>query len=327
MRTKNAVSKSYLSDANHLSQICNNGLFGGASVIQPEKLRELDTGQLTLLGGNPKALKVLEKYRDILRIYEDQFLLLVIGVENQSDINYCMPLRHLMYDVMEYENQRLMIEKRHKENRDLSGAEFTSGFSKDDRLIPVISLTVYWGTSPWDGPENLHDMLDIPPSLLHYKDKIGNYKINLLEVCSIEDLEQYTGELKALLGFVKYQKDRAALQKFIKANEAMFQELSRETARAIAVLGNAKEVDKYLNRKDKNEEAVNMCEALQEMIWEGEKVGEARAKLMGIKAMIADNLDEGISELRIVEKLQKHFSIDQTEAQEHLRLYHEQEDI
>lgn len=70
-----------------------------------------------------------------------------------------------------------------------------------------------------------------------------------------------------------------------------------------------------------------MCEALQEMIWEGEKVGEARAKLMGIKAMIADNLDEGISEFRIVEKLQKHFSIDQAEAREHLRLYREQENI
>lgn len=118
---------------------------------------------------------------------------------------------------------------------------------------------------------------------------------------------------------------------FIKANEVVFQELSRETARAMAVLGNAKEVDKYLKRRDKKGETVNMCEALQEMIWEGEKVGEARgearAKLMGIKAMIADNLDEGISESRIVEKLQKHFSIDQAEAREHLRLYREQENI
>lgn len=70
MRTKNAVSKSYLSDS--------------------------------------ETVKVLEKYRDILRMYEDKFLLLVIGVENQSDTNYCMPLRHMMYDVMKYEHQRVI---------------------------------------------------------------------------------------------------------------------------------------------------------------------------------------------------------------------------
>ena len=93
MRAKNAISKMYLGDAARLAQICNNGLFGGAGLIQPEKLRELDAGELKLMGFDPKALKVLEKYRDILRMYEDQFLLLVIGVENQDNVNYCMPLR------------------------------------------------------------------------------------------------------------------------------------------------------------------------------------------------------------------------------------------
>ena len=122
MRTKNAVSKSYLSDPERLSQLCNNGLFGGEPFIQPEKLRELDTGELKLAGVAPNTQNVLEKYRDILRIYEDQFLLLVVGVENQSDINYCMPLRHMMYDTLKYEKQRAEIEKRHRKQKDLKGS-------------------------------------------------------------------------------------------------------------------------------------------------------------------------------------------------------------
>lgn len=129
------------------------------------------------------------------------------------------------------------------------GAEFTSGFSKDDRLIPVITLAVYWGTEPWDGPRNLHEMLDIPRELLHYKDKIGNYGINLLEVQSIENLEQYSGE----------------------------------------------------------------------------RIGEARGKLMGINAMITDNLEEGAAECRIVEKLKKHFSLTEKDAMEYLRRYQERQ--
>lgn len=320
MRAKNAISKIYLGDAARLAQICNNGLFGGAEMIQPEKLRELDAGELKLMGFDPKALKVLEKYRDILRMYEDRFLLLVIGVENQDNVNYCMPLRHMMYDAIKYENQRAAIEKGHREKKDLKGAEFTSGFSKTDRLIPVITLAVYWGSEPWDGPKNLHEMLDIPPELLHYKDRIGNYGINLLEVRSIDNLDQYTGELKALLGFVKYQKDKAALAEFIKENEDIFQELSRETVQAIAVLGNAKEVETYLNRSDQEKEAVNMCDALRDMI----RDGETRAKVMGINAMIADNLEEGTTELRIAGKLQKHFSLTEEEAMEYIHLYQKQ---
>lgn len=325
MRAKNAVSKLYLGDASRLAQICNNGLFGGTKVICPEKLRELDAGELSLIGISPKDLNVLEKYRDILRIYEDRFLVLVIGLENQDEVNYCMPLRHMMYDAMKYESQRNVIEKRHREKKDLRGAEFISGFSKNDRLIPVITLAVYWGTEPWDGPKNLHEMLDIPPELIHYKNRIGNYGINLLEIRSIEDLNQYNGELKALLGFVKYQKDKIALAEFVKENETVFQKLSRETVQAISVLGNAKEVEAYLCQTDKEEEAVNMCEALQEMIRDGERIGEAKARLMGINAMIADNLEEGIAELRIAEKLKKHFLLTDEEAADYLRLYREQQ--
>ena len=237
-------------------------------------------------------------------------------------------IRHMMYDAIKYENQRAAIEKGHKEKKDLKGAEFTSGFAKTDRLIPVITLVVYWGSEPWDGPKNLHEMLDIPPELLHYKDRIGNYGINLLEVRSIDNLDQYTGELKALLGFMKYQKDKVALAEFVKENEDIFQELSRETVQAIAVLGNAKEVETYLNRSDQEKEAVNMCDALRDMIRDGERIGEVRgetrAKVMGINAMIADNLEEGTAELRIAGKLQKHFSLTEEEAMEYIRLYQKQ---
>ena len=69
-------------------------------------------------------------------------------------------------------------------------------------FLPVI----YLGDIPWDGAKNLHELLDIPPELAQYKDKILDYRINLLEIRSIEDLEHYHGELKAFLGFLKYGK-------------------------------------------------------------------------------------------------------------------------
>lgn len=171
MRNKNAVSKSYLSDSQRFAQICNNQLFGSRRVIEPERLRELDTGELAIIGDRAPALEVLEKYM--------------------------------------------------------------SGMAKTDRLMPVITLTVYWGKEAWDGAKSLYEMLDIPPVLSQYKDIINDYRMNLLEVHSMENLEAYSGELKALFGFVRYQKDKTALKQFVSENEDIFQSLTPETIRAI----------------------------------------------------------------------------------------------
>ena len=36
-----------------------------------------------------------------------------------------------------------------------------SGFAKEDKLVPVITLTIYWNTGIWDGARSLHEMLDV----------------------------------------------------------------------------------------------------------------------------------------------------------------------
>ena len=48
----------------------------------------------------------------------------------------------------------------------------------------------------------------------------------------------------------------------------------------------------------------------EEGIEKGINEGIKKGKMEGIKAMIQDNLEEGVSEKRIVEKLQRHFSLD-----------------
>ena len=51
-------------------------------------------------------------------------------------------------------------------------------FTKEDKLIPVITITVYLGTKEWDGPRKLSDMFgDVDEELLPF---IPDYRINLL---------------------------------------------------------------------------------------------------------------------------------------------------
>ena len=347
MGIKNTISKNYLSDNGRFAQICNNGLFGGNHIIQPEKLRDLDPQELALLENAPeeayrnnRSIQPMEKYRDILKLYEEKTILIICGIENQSQIHYAMPLRHLLYDALEYESQRAEIEKNHRKQKDLSGSEFLSGFAKKDRLIPVLTLCVYWGEQEWDGPRNLSEMLDIPPNFLQYKDKIADYPLNLLEVCRIPDLDQYQGELKALLVFVRHQKDKQALQQFITENQKIFQHIGRETLHAISILGNARNLEDDLIRKqaDQTEEELDMCQALKKWMEDERAEGHAAglseghaaglseghaAGLLegGIRTLIEDNLEEGIPRSRILEKLQKRFGLAAAQAEEYFRKY------
>ena len=92
-----------------------------------------------------------------------------------------MPLRQLLYDALRYESQRREFVKKHRQEADLNREQFISGFSPQDRLIPIMNIVVDWGAEPWDGPLSLHEILDIGPELEEYKDRINDYRINLLD--------------------------------------------------------------------------------------------------------------------------------------------------
>lgn len=299
MGIKNAVSKSYLQDKGRFAQIWNNHGFQGEQVIRPENLRELDPEELVVRGKKMPDVGFLEKYRDILKVYEDRVILMLLGIENQDEIHYAMPLRQMLYDVLRYEEQRGRIERQHREKKDLKGEAFLSGMAREDRLLPIVSMVVYWGVDSWNGAKSLHEMLDIPPLMAQYKGIINDYRMNLLEVNALENLDAYSGELKALLGFVKYQKDKASLKSFVEANEEIFREVSPETVRAISVLGNARELESYISADDaKEKEEIDMCQALQEMIMDGKVEGKAEGKAEAVLELLSD-LGEVPEELRV----------------------------
>lgn len=310
MGAENAVTKQYLSEPERFAEVFNNEVFQGKQMIQADKLTELDPGELAAVVETHKELKFLERYRDCMKVYDDKVFLALLGIENQQFVDYSMPVRALFYDALNFENQRKVIMKEHGKNQDIKGDEYLGRFGKEDRLIPVITLIVYWGTKPWDGARSLHEILDISEDLSQYKDKIVNYQLNLLEVHSMNNLEQYSGGLKALLGFVKYQKDKAGLVEFISQNEDVFRKIDIETSQAIRVLTNTKELDTILTRQEEGKEEIDMCQALEEL--------KAEIQEEGIKAFILDNLEENKSREQIVLKLEKFFSLSEDMANQYM---------
>ncbi|MDO4289251.1 MAG: Rpn family recombination-promoting nuclease/putative transposase, partial [Eubacterium sp.] len=167
----------------------------------------------------------------------------------------------------------------HRRQRDLTPKEWLSQFSKTDKLIPVVTLVVYYGLEPWDGPRDLRDMF---ATVSPFKELAGNYPMHLIEVNAIKNLEAYDNDLMALFAFVKYQKDPKSLEALIVAHRQYFSGVSKETYATIRNVVDMRDMEAYV-KYESEEGKINMCEALREIKKESEKRGIKIGREDGIK--------------------------------------------
>ena len=301
MSDKDAVSKKYLQDNARFADLFNFYLYGGRQVIQPDQLKPLDTTAITLPYGQDGKASPLQKQRDLIKIVsaksDEDCAYLLLAVELQSELHYAMPVRNMLYDAIQYTEQIETIAKAHRSHKDRAEniGEFLSGFYKADKLLPVITLTLYLGAGQWDAPKSLHEMLTVKDeSLLKY---IPDYKLNLITPADINDdeLGAFHTELGTVLEFIKYSKDKKRIKQ-IAMDKTKFGNLPIDAAEMITTFGDFSV--NYETRK----ETVNMCKAVEdwaeELLTEGEAKGRAEGRIEGkeegIITTLADLVKNGI---------------------------------
>lgn len=152
----------------------------------------------------------------------------------------------------------------------ISSGEFLSGFWDEDRLIPSITVTVYFGEEEWTGPTSLSDMMEVKdPRVLAC---LNDYKLHLIAPARMSDEEimKFQSSLREVLLFIKYSKDKESLDRILKENEERFKEVERRAVDVIEVITHSGL--KY----EENERSVNMCQAIREMREESELKGELK---------------------------------------------------
>ena len=154
-----------------------------------------------------------------------------------------------------------------------SSAEYLSGFHKSDRVWPVITLVLYFGSDPWDGPRDLHSMMRTRPEFLRFA---PNDQINLIAPNEMSDdaLESFTSELRIALKYIKYERNKDRLQQVMREDDA-FQHASRDTVDL------QNEVTGSRLRYNEREETVDMCLAIEELCNEREARGRAEGRTEG----------------------------------------------
>ena len=271
MGMTDTVTKEYMRGNKVFADAFNYLIYGGEQVVKPALLQELDTTEIAI----PFALdeeestteEAVQKYLEVMKstvIMQDSkasYILLV--VENQTDIHYAMPVRNIIYDALQYGKQVSEVAKKHKNQSDgkrHNRGEYLSGFYKEDRIRPVITLVIHFGADEWDGPLSLYEMMDLEDEkLLEF---VQDYRIFLIDPYKLthDDLEKFSSSLGDVLGYIKYSKDKNALSKFLNDSQVMI--IDNDAARVIRDITNTP-----IYVPDGKGE-IDMCKAVKDMIYE-----------------------------------------------------------
>ena len=297
-----------LSDDKRYADLINGLLFAGEQRIQESDLQEVDSQSFLKRWSRKKSERYRPLRRDLIKKSAFGVNFALIGVENQERVHYLMPLRTLEYDAAEYGKQAARIRKQVKQLKKKETAEFLSGFSKEDKLYPCITIVLYYGDD-WDGAKSLHDVIDftgIPEELKKY---VNDYPLHIFNVTKLENVDVFRTDLKQIFSFLKYAKDKSKLKELISSDPA-YQELDEEAYDMIAACTHAVRLIS-INKTYRKDGKVDMCQALEEMLAdereEGREEGREETLLIIIRKkidknmtldMIADDLEEDIEVLR-----------------------------
>lgn len=104
MGQNDEISRRFWADNARFADILNAGVFHGKQVIKGSQLHSKDTYAGGLFGKLKKKVQIYG-YRDVFKIADFGVNFALIGIENQQEIHYAMPLKVWKYDFLGYEEQ------------------------------------------------------------------------------------------------------------------------------------------------------------------------------------------------------------------------------
>ena len=271
-----------MSDNEVFVDVFNQFLFHGERVLTSDTLTPVDTSAFAVLYGETGTDTSVQRFRDVLKLgiakKNRTVVYFLLGIENQSEIHFAMPVRNMLYDALAYTEQVEATAKRHRleqMNQQVSSAEYLSGFYRDDRLVPVVTLVVYFGSDVWDAPKSLHEMLECKDEkVLSF---VADYRLNLIAPAQMseEEISRFTTSFREVMLFIKYSTDKRRLSKLVEEDDA-FRKVDRKAARVISSVTGSD------LKFDEKEEAIDMCLAIDGIREDARKEGLSQGLKEGL---------------------------------------------
>ena len=255
------VLKDFLRRVENFMDLINAILFQGRALIDKNSLVLCDANGTTHFAFEDVVIGI-GKQRDVLMRCTVNGIPILIGLENQSTIDYSMPFRVMLYDMITY-HQQFMNQDRDKR--------------KSFHPIPVLTLVLYSGDKTWHQPYSLVDRMEVPEEL---KGLVNDWKGNIYDIKDINTKWLKNSSVKRVIEAVqkiyRWDKNVESLNDLV---------LSKEEAIVVAVMTNTKEL--IMKLEEEESEEIRMCEVFdsfvrereQQGIVQGIKQGELQAKV------------------------------------------------
>lgn len=274
MPSPDVALKDFFKDNHVFASLFNGYFFNNEEVVCAEDLEQDDsayTNVITINEGKTKKHKIekINKYRDIVR-RTNIGNLVILGIENQNNIHYAMPIRKMLYDVLSYTKELSAILDT-LEKSSWTTDEFLSRTKNGTKITPVITVVFYTGEAPWDGPRSLHEMMNIDERI---KSFVPNYPLYVVDIGHDKGLSFNNKELEELRTILSAIYSRTA-----DTNEEL---INSSIVSLAGILSN--DVNLYHTAAKSKGGALKMCNALEER--DAVIFAEVRKELAEAKAAV-----------------------------------------
>lgn len=275
--------KSYLSDPVRYADVYNGSVFGGVQVLDATQLEEAATVATKADEGVLREITCDIAMRQ--KAGGGMFTLWIL--ENQETVDYGMSVRILLREALEYDHQVKELKRKneaeYKEgNRKPTAGEYLYKIRESDRIRPVSTLIIYWGSKPWNGPRSLHEFLDFSGYdenvAEELKKLIPEYPLHILDLNAENDYSGFQTSLRTVFELYARRTDKGQFLDYVKNHEEC-RHLDVETYEIIGKLINSGKLQQEQVKTEKEEVEQDMYDVIEELI----KDGRAEERLEGQK--------------------------------------------
>uniref|UniRef100_UPI004056A1B1 Rpn family recombination-promoting nuclease/putative transposase n=1 Tax=Agathobacter sp. TaxID=2021311 RepID=UPI004056A1B1 len=281
---KDTEWKSFFQDSQRYADIINGIGCDGVQLVKGSDLQEADTASR-------------RKSRDLLRKVALGINFAIVGIENQDERDYGLPLRNMHYDVSCYQKQASVIRKEVRAKpQGLESGEYLYGFKKDSRLNPLITFVLYAGKEPWDGPFCLHDILDFTDIPDKLKGMASDYKINIIDIHRFMHTEVFRTDVKQVFDFIRCSDDKRKLLELVEG-DVYYRQMEEDAFEVVTKYTNSKEIVQMKEYKAEGGRK-DMCKAIRDLMDDSREEGREEGRQEGREEGRQEGREEGRQEGR-----------------------------
>lgn len=286
------------------ADIINVNLYGGKQIIFPEDLQKLPSKMIyrTLEG----ELRELDS--DIrMKVCKEGRELAVVCIENQSGICNTMPVRDMGYCYAGYKEQIRQIKE---ENRKGGMHYYTKEIRDGQKLIPVISLVLYFGKGEWVGPISLIEVLDIQEEEKELIEPfVQDRCLRLIDLGRQDEKtrSKYRSDFRHVVDYLVCRREKQKLKYFMKdaTRGLSHPEEFLDVIGAVGSDARYRDIKETIRSRIRKGEEVNMCIIAEELENIGLRKGLEKGDMLRLIRQTLKKQKKGFSVSEIADMLEE----------------------